>query len=112
VQDGKQHWCIIKAIKMLAAHCLFITPLPIQSAVAKAENKVDLIQDGSKYKRNKDIDHHHPKHIPIVCHLREPSHFTLVPTFSYKHIFKSLPHTYCFPNKNLRTHAEVHPIIN
>jgi hypothetical protein len=37
--EAPLHWCVIKAIEMLAAHCLFGRPLPIQSAVAKGKRK-------------------------------------------------------------------------
>ncbi len=37
--------------------------------------------DGGQIKRQKDIDHHSPKYTSIVCHLRDPPHFSLVPTF-------------------------------
>jgi len=33
------HWCFIKAIEMLAAHCLFGRQLPNQSAEAKRKRK-------------------------------------------------------------------------
>jgi hypothetical protein len=37
------------------------------------EKEIDLkIQDGGKIKSQKDIDHHGPKHIPTICHLRDP----------------------------------------
>ncbi len=39
------------------------------------------MQDGGKIKRQKNIDHHSPMHIPIICHLRDRPHFSLVPTF-------------------------------
>ncbi len=28
------------------------------------------------------MDHHSPKYTPIICHLRDPAHFLLVPTFN------------------------------
>ncbi len=43
--------------------------------------KIGLKQDGRKSKRQKDIDHHDPKHIPNICHLPDPPTFLLVPTF-------------------------------
>ncbi len=74
------HWCVIKAIEMLAAHCLFGRPLPIESVEAKRK-EIDLIQDGGRFKRQKDIDHQNHMHIPIICHLRTPppliSHWSL-----------------------------------
>jgi hypothetical protein len=57
---------------MLAAHGLFSRPLPFQSALASGKgNTVDLIQDGGKSKRQKEINHHSPKHSLIICHLRD-----------------------------------------
>jgi hypothetical protein len=32
----------------------------------------------------KDIHHHSPKHTPNICHLRDPSHFSLPTTFNLK----------------------------
>jgi hypothetical protein len=36
--------------------------------------------------RQKDIDHHVPKHIQIICHLPDPPKFSLVPIFK-EHLF-------------------------
>ncbi len=46
------------------------------------EQEIDLIQDYGKIKRQKDIHHHGPKHIPNLCHLRDPPHFSLVTNFN------------------------------
>jgi hypothetical protein len=48
----------------------------------KKKKETDLIQDGGQIKRQKDIDHHSPKYTAIICHLRDPPHFSLVPTFN------------------------------
>jgi hypothetical protein len=53
--------------------------LPIQSAVTKLK-KLDLIQGGGKIKRQQDINHLAPKHTPIIYHLCNLPHFSLVPT--------------------------------
>ncbi len=42
------------------------------------QRAIDLIQDGGKIKRKKEI-----YHIPNICHLRDPPHFFLVTTFKY-----------------------------
>jgi hypothetical protein len=39
------------------------------AGVSGAEMETELFQDGSQIKREKDIYHHGPKHIPIICHL-------------------------------------------
>jgi len=37
IVSSTMHWCVIKALKILAAHCLFGRPLPVQSAVASGK---------------------------------------------------------------------------
>jgi hypothetical protein len=44
----------------------------------------ELSQDGCQIKREKDIYHHGPKHILIICHLPNPSSFSLPTTFKQK----------------------------
>jgi hypothetical protein len=39
---------------------------------------IRLFQDGGQIKRKKDIYHHGPKPIPIICHLPDPPCFSLV----------------------------------
>ncbi len=46
----------------------------------------------------KDIHHHGPKHTPIICHLRDPSHFSLPTTFNRIQI-RAL---YCISGPNLK----------
>jgi hypothetical protein len=46
-------------------------------------NETELFQDGGQIKREKDIHHHRPKHIPIICHLPDPPSFTLSTTFNW-----------------------------
>jgi hypothetical protein len=43
--------------------------------------ETELCQDGGQIKREKDIYHHGPKHIPIICHLPDPPSFSLPTTF-------------------------------
>ncbi len=47
-----------------------------------AETEREFFQDGSKIKREKDIYHHGPKPIPIICPLPEPPSFSLPITFN------------------------------
>jgi hypothetical protein len=52
--------------------------------VAKmAEKEIDFTQDGGKLKRQKDIYHHGPKPLSIICHLPDPpsSHWSLLLSF-------------------------------
>ncbi len=65
---------------MLAAHPLIGTP-SLNNWAGVSEKGTDLIKDGRQIKRQKDIDHHSPKYTLIICHLRDPPHFSLVPTF-------------------------------
>jgi hypothetical protein len=53
------------------------------------EKKIDLIQIGGKIKSQKDIDHHGPKNIPIICHIRDPLCFSLVPP-TFKQILNDI----------------------
>jgi hypothetical protein len=41
----------------------------------------ELFQDGGQLKREKDIHHHGPRPISIICHLPDPYCFSLVTTF-------------------------------
>jgi hypothetical protein len=41
-----------------------------------------FIYFGGQIKREKDIYHHGPKHIPIICHLPDPPSFSLPTTFN------------------------------
>jgi hypothetical protein len=41
----------------------------------------------AKLKYKKDIDHHDPKHISTICHLRNSPHFSFAPTFNIIHSF-------------------------
>jgi hypothetical protein len=43
--------------------------------------ETELFQDGGQIKREKDIYHHGPKHIPIICHLPDPPSYSLPTTF-------------------------------
>ncbi len=43
-----------------------------------AEKEIELIQDGAQIKREKDIYHHGPGPIPIICHIPEPPCFSSV----------------------------------
>jgi hypothetical protein len=43
--------------------------------------ETELFQDGGQIKREKDIYHHGPKHIQIICHLPHPPSFSLPATF-------------------------------
>jgi hypothetical protein len=43
--------------------------------------ETELFQDGGQIKREKDIYHHCPKHIPIICHLLDPPSFALPTAF-------------------------------
>jgi hypothetical protein len=43
--------------------------------------ETELFHDGSQIKREKEIYHHNPKHILIICHLPEPPSFSLPTTF-------------------------------
>jgi hypothetical protein len=43
--------------------------------------ETELFQDGGQIKREKDIYHHGPKHIQIICHLPDPPSFSLPTTF-------------------------------
>jgi hypothetical protein len=40
-----------------------------------------LFKDGGQIKIEKDIYHHGPKHILIICHLPDPPSFSLPTTF-------------------------------
>ncbi len=86
---------------MVAAHCLFSRPLPIQSDVASGKKEIYFIQDGSKIVRQKNIDYHGLKPIAIICHLRTAliSHWSLP--------LKGLSHEIDFKNfvKNLQNLA-------
>ncbi len=54
---------------------------------SKAENeKKDLLQDGGKIKKGKNIDHQGPRTIPNICHLPDLPTFSLVPTFKYSNL--------------------------
>ncbi len=61
--------------------------LPIQQAIAysiscaKTEKEIDLLQDGGKIKKGKNIHHHSPGTILNICHLQDPPTISLVPTF-------------------------------
>jgi hypothetical protein len=44
--------------------------------------RTDLLQDGGKTKKRKNIDHQDPRTIPNICHLPE------LPTFPLAHSFK------------------------
>ncbi len=44
------------------------------------ENEIELIQDDSQIKIEKDIYHHGPRPNPINCHFLHPSYFSLVIT--------------------------------
>jgi hypothetical protein len=43
--------------------------------------ETELFQDGGQIKREKDVYHHGPKHIPIICHIPDPPSFSLPTTF-------------------------------
>jgi hypothetical protein len=43
--------------------------------------ETEFFQDGSQIKREKDICHHGPKHIPIICQFPHSPSFSLPPTF-------------------------------
>jgi hypothetical protein len=45
------------------------------------EKEIDLFQDGGQIKREKDIYHHVPKPISIICHLPDSPPFSLPTTF-------------------------------
>jgi hypothetical protein len=45
------------------------------------KTETELFQDGCQIKREKDIYHHGPKHILIICHLPDPPSFSLPTTF-------------------------------
>ncbi len=57
--------------------------LPIQQAIAysiscsKAEKEIDLLRDGGKIIKGKNIDHHGPRTISNICHLPDPPTFSL-----------------------------------
>ncbi len=55
----------------------------------QAEKELDLLQDSGKLKKQKDIDHHSPKHTSINCHLRDPLHFSWVTSFKSDAVFLS-----------------------
>jgi hypothetical protein len=44
---------------------------------------MDLIQEGGQIKREKNIYHHGPRPIPIICHIPEPSCFSLATTINF-----------------------------
>jgi hypothetical protein len=46
-------------------------------------NRNKLFQDGGQIKREKDIYHHGPKHILIICHLPNPPSFSIPTTFNH-----------------------------
>jgi hypothetical protein len=46
---------------------------------------MELIQDGGKIRRQKDIYHHGPRPIPFICHPLNPPLFSLVTTFKWRH---------------------------
>ncbi len=48
----------------------------------RAENEIELFQDGSQLNREKDIYRYSPRPISITCHLPDP------PCFSCTHFFK------------------------
>jgi hypothetical protein len=50
----------------------------------RAEKESEIFQDGGQIKREKDMYHHGPKHIPIICHLPDPPSFSLPTTFNNK----------------------------
>jgi hypothetical protein len=54
-----------------------------------AKKDMDFKQDGGKIQREKDIYHHGPKHILIICRLLNPTTFSL-PT-SFKKSFIDVP---------------------
>jgi hypothetical protein len=78
------YWCVVKAIEMLAAHCLFGRPLPIQSAAASRKEK-KIIKDVGKIKRQKNVHQQGPKPNASICYLCDPSNFSSVPTFKRRH---------------------------
>jgi hypothetical protein len=51
---------------------------------SKAEKEIDLLRDGDKIKKGKNIDHHGPRTISNICHLPDPPTLSLVPTFKAK----------------------------
>jgi hypothetical protein len=44
--------------------------------------ETEFFQDGGQIKREKDICHHGPKHIPIICQFPDPPSFSLPTTFN------------------------------
>jgi hypothetical protein len=65
---------------MLAAHPLIGRPsLNNWAGVSGKGNRFK--KNGGQIKRQKDIDHYSPKYTPIICHLCDPPHFSLVTTF-------------------------------
>jgi hypothetical protein len=67
---------------MLAAPVLIGRPMTRFIWLEWAEKEIELIQDGGRIKREKDIYHHSPRLIPMICqcHLPHPSYFLLVTT--------------------------------
>jgi hypothetical protein len=47
------------------------------------------MQDGGKFKRHKDIHHHGPMQIRIICHLCLLLHFSLVATFNVAALYSA-----------------------
>ncbi len=62
----------------------FSSTFPSQQDIAysiscsKAETEIDLLQDGGKIIKKKNIDHHCSRTIPNFCHLPYPPTFSLV----------------------------------
>ncbi len=49
-------------------------------------SETDLFQDGGQIKKEKDIYHHAPNHIPIICNLLDPPSFYPLPLFLFNAI--------------------------
>jgi hypothetical protein len=75
-----KQWCG----KHFAAPTLADRLMTVISDLEGAETETELFKDGGQNKRQKDIYVHCPKHIQIICHLPDPSSFSLPTTFNSK----------------------------
>jgi hypothetical protein len=62
----------------------------IEQGVYRLSEYLCTLQNGGQIKREKNIYHHCPKHIPIICHLPDPPSFSLPTTFKKNSVLISL----------------------
>jgi hypothetical protein len=68
-------------LDLSAALCLFVRTLPIDFAVLGRKLKLDKIKEDSKINRETNLDRHGLRTIRNLCHLPDPTWFSLQTTF-------------------------------